>query len=642
MNTYHHPLRVRLGNAKRFETSYDRRNQRLTVATDAHMSNVRQALSDVIGDHDYILIESATPRARNAYMTSHDRHVIDTVCDAVARKRLPVVDVYHNHTYVISDVKPWSFGDDVVSQDDLPKVNTREARVTAKRALYGSQRDWQQHQAAVLDRILSGMGLSKEHQQMLMSPGRGLDESDLAQFHDWNAGISLSPSVLNDDLVGIPGVSARDCSKVATFVDNDGTQLPDRPVALTTTGMRGIAIPMRNVDGVTPRFQIATDATPLNVRLKLRTADNKAIDGHLYYDKAASGHGFTFADGTRSRTHGGDYLNKYLFKFQDGSDTELHVADVANGVVTFEDKHGGFKAKLKDDVLPVLKERGYDIPNIVDKAAISSTAKYIWLSSGSMIGDPEGLGREISPAQAGIIRVREPQGRRTDYTAIVCEGALKGVIAAKYLTRPDKDGVSLANTIAGDESGIILVQVPGVARAFVRSAEPVYHDLTTNDGRPAQVTRTLIAMDADGRTNALVARGVNTAERQLKEFGSGSVRVMSWDPTYKGLDDALLGVSRGELTIEQLGVKVGSAQELFPVSQATQPVPVDYDGKPIYDYVKGNGRSHDDPLRKKVTVPTHKDTTASQHAASPGHTIKQYADAPDDASPDMTPGDYHL
>ena len=83
-------------------------------------------------------------------------------------------------------------------------------------------------------------------------------------------------------------------------------------------------------------------------------------------------------------------------------------------------------------------------------------------------------------------------------------------------------------------------------------------------------------MDADGRYNRNVATGIKDAEKILGE--KGPTRVMSWDPEQKGLDDALLALSRKQIKFDHMDLTFGTANELFPLAQATPPNPYKLDG----------------------------------------------------------------
>ena len=83
-------------------------------------------------------------------------------------------------------------------------------------------------------------------------------------------------------------------------------------------------------------------------------------------------------------------------------------------------------------------------------------------------------------------------------------------------------------------------------------------------------------MDADGRENLAVAKGIHGAYDELGKYSP--VSVLSWDPKQKGLDDALLALSRHEITFEDMGIQFGSADKLFPLEQAEYKRPVDFNG----------------------------------------------------------------
>lgn len=155
---------------------------------------------------------------------------------------------------------------------------------------------------------------------------------------------------------------------------------------------------------------------------------------------------------------------------------------------------------------------------------------------------------------------------------LVVEGALKGIIVAEYLNRKDKMGVSLADRLAGD-LGIIVAQVPGVSDVYIQSIDNI---LETKN-----VHGVLIAMDADGRDNLNVCKGIHNAFNKFDGAGLPT-KVISWDPNNKGLDDAMLAISRGELTYADLGLEYGTATELFPLENASAPVPYDINGNPMY------------------------------------------------------------
>ena len=161
----------------------------------------------------------------------------------------------------------------------------------------------------------------------------------------------------------------------------------------------------------------------------------------------------------------------------------------------------------------------------------------MWQSPGTMTGSDEVL-KTVSPSNPGFIKAREPKNGEDKYVVLVAEGALKGHIVAKYVDVKDKNGVCFGDKIAGDK-GIIVTQVPGVAEAYVKNATTIYEKY--------EVAGTYIAMDADGRENRNVARGIHSAYNYINKVNPTTV--LSWDPSQKGMDDALLAVAQGKITM---------------------------------------------------------------------------------------------
>lgn len=420
---------------------------------------------------------------------------------------------------------------------------------------YGSDMKWQEHQAHVWSRMADMMPLAHgeykgapNHEAQLTAPNRGLEKKDLGEFWSFRSGKILSPTLMGDDMVGMPGIVGQDYdgfTMVPQKGPNAGQEQPIAVRSLKTVGMSGIAIPMNNVEGNCPKYQIATDPSKINVMLKAKAADGVSIQKSEYFNKKT---------------------NEYKFT-QDGKPSGLHVENVTiDGTATFQDRRGTFQAKMKDDVTQVLKDRGYELPPMMEKLQVVPNAKYIWQSKGTMVGSDE-VSKVVSPSNAGFVVAREPKNGKSDYVTLVAEGALKGRIVAKYVDVKDKNGTSFGDTIAGDH-GIIVAQVPGVSKAFVESVKPVY------DAYP--IYGTYIAMDADGRDNLAVCNGIHTAYHCLEE--KSQVKVMSWDPAQKGLDDALLAVAQGKITLDDMKLHYGPPEKLFPKDQAKAPNPYKLDG----------------------------------------------------------------
>lgn len=414
---------------------------------------------------------------------------------------------------------------------------------------------WQAHQAQVWSRMADMMPLSDgsyagapNHIKQLTDPKRGLEPNDLNEFWSFRSGKLLSPSLMGDDMIGMPGVLGNEYdgfSIVRSAGGAVGKETPLQVRSLKTVGMSGIAIPMCNVEGNSPKYQIATDPSKINVALKARTADGVSIQKSEYFDK-----------------------RRNVFKFQqDGMPCNLRVENATNdGVITFSDNRGTFQARMKEDVKGVLEQRGYELPGLIASLKVEPNAKYIWQSKGTMAGTEETF-KTVSPSNAGFVMAREPKNGKEDYVVLVAEGALKGRIVAKYADVRDREGNSFGDHIAKD-SGIIVAQVPGVSNAFVESVKPIY------DAYP--VKGTYIAMDADGRENLAVCRGIHSAYHCLAE--KNPVKVLSWNPEQKGLDDALLAVAQDKITLKEMGMHFGSPEKLFPMEHATAPNPYRLDG----------------------------------------------------------------
>lgn len=420
---------------------------------------------------------------------------------------------------------------------------------------FDSDLAWQAHQAHVWSRMADLMPLAHgeykgapDHVAQLTASNRGLEKKDLGEFWSFHSGKVLSPSLMGDDMIGMPGILGQDYdgfSMTASKGDAAGVEQPIAVRSLKTVGMSGIAIPMNNVEGHSPKYQIATDPSKINVMLKAKASDGVSIQKNQYFDK-----------------------KKNEFKFiQDGQPSHLRVDQVTiDGNVTFADQRGTFEAHMKQDVKGILEQRGYELPELIDKLQVVPNAKYIWMSKGTMVGSEE-VAKTVSPSNAGFVVAREPKNGKSDYIALVAEGALKGRIVAKYADVKDANGKSFGDYIAADH-GIIVAQVPGVSKAFVESVKPLYDKYN--------VVGTYIAMDADGRENLAVCNGIHTAYHCLAE--KNPVKVMSWDPAQKGLDDALLAVAQKKITMDDMKLRFGSPEKLFPKDQATAPNPYKLDG----------------------------------------------------------------
>ena len=428
--------------------------------------------------------------------------------------------------------------------------------VLAKRDRYTTDAEWEKHQSDILKKFKVMMPLTENkyfektnHKADLLDPSRGLHEDQLDEYFSWQPNKPIVPGLMGDNMIGMPGVKAAAYPDIALAVgDRD---VPTTPLALETTGMPGIMIPMKNPQGDSPKYQIASDVTAYNVLLKARANDGVSIQKSEYFDKKTK---------------------EYNFKMN-GDASHLKVSAADNKEITLQDTDGTFKVKLKQDVKPVLEARGYEIPEIIDSLKPVTGAKYIWMSPGNMVGSPkinnnkkEGMNR-ISPSNAGFITAREPKNGSDEYLVTVVEGALKGMITAEYIDKKDANGQSVADHIAKDR-GLIIAQVPGVSKSFIESVDRIYDE--------KNIVGTYIAMDADGRENRMVAKGIHAAYDELSQYSP--VKVLSWDPDQKGMDDALLAIARHEITVGDMDLHFGKAETLFPIEQSEMPNPYKMDG----------------------------------------------------------------
>lgn len=424
---------------------------------------------------------------------------------------------------------------------------------------FKNQAAWEKHQSKILKKFKALMPLTDKHRKELHDPKRGLEDKDLQDFFDWESNVVVVPDLLDDNLVGIPSIKASCFNDVQ--LKYQGQEVAEGQIlALKTGGKAGFMIPMKNINGDIPKYQIATDISKINCLLKARAKDGVSIQKSEYYDKKSG---------------------EYKFKTTDGRDSGLHMIGVNASYQQgrfelrpcFADCKGRFSASLKTDIKEVLRDRGYQLPAIIDSLQAVKESKYIWMARGDMIGPKTSEFENISPSNPGFIVSRKAKDNSNHYVAIITEGALKGVIAAKYLNCPDQNGHSLADRLA-DKRGIIVVQVPGVAESFVRGAAPLYQ---RDD---IQIDQSYIAMDADGRKNRNVALGIQAAYDEIgRQNGSTKVNVLTWDPAQKGLDDALLAVAQHQINLDEMGIKIGSPQELFPLSQTESQIPYKLNGK---------------------------------------------------------------
>lgn len=442
-------------------------------------------------------------------------------------KNVPVFDINAGDGYVASD------------HDVLEKKSQFDAV---------SETAWEKHQSIVWDKMSVTMPLGngqygvEDHRGLLLDPSRGLTDADIKDMWSWKSKTNLSPGLYNDDFLGMSGILAKQFNGY-TFKAGEHVIAED-PINLSTMGADGYVIPMRNPNGDMAKFQVGTDVKGFNCVIKAKSEDGISIQKSEIYDKVSKTYNF----------------------MKDGAPSNLRIKSANNKEVVMEDSAGEFTSPLKKEIKDVLVARGYDIPDIIGSLKPMSGAKYMWPAKGNMVGS-EDVSKIVAPSNAGFIVAKEPKHEKGNYNVLVVEGALKGRITAKYLGHENCQ--ELASEISGD-NGIIVAQVPGVAKAFVESVGRIYSDYP--------IEKTIIAMDADGRTNLNVAKGIHQSFNELAQYTDGNIEVMSWDPEQKGIDDALLAMSRKEISIDHMDLKFGSAKELFPLSQASMPIPLRLDG----------------------------------------------------------------
>lgn len=473
----------------------------------------------------------------------------NAMCSAATKIGKPVL------TYESSQ-KPFYFMNPSV--DDMKRAGIyapSDEKIMEKYNSYESDDAWQAHQNSIWNRMKDMMPLSRkmtqydrDHASQLKDPKRGLTEKELDKFWSFKAKKGLAPTIMGDDMVGMPSVEGREYEGFC-MVEALPDGIREKPLhvrSLMTAGANGIAIPMANANGDVNKHQIATDLTPYGTVLHFRADDGRTVAKSELFDKKT---------------------REYAFKFGDGSDTHLKVTAVSRSdVITLQDTHGIFDVKPKKEIIDVLKERGYAVPEIIASVKAEQNGKYMWQSPGTMTGSDEVL-KTVSPSNPGFIKAREPKNGNNEYVVLVAEGALKGHIVAKYIDVKDSDGVCFGDRIAGD-SGIIVTQVPGVAEAYVRNAVSIYEKYS--------IKGTYIAMDADGRENRNVARGIHSAYDYISKYNPTAV--LSWDPAQKGMDDALLAVAQGKIKVADMDLVSGTAEALFPIDKAQAMTPYKLDG----------------------------------------------------------------
>lgn len=527
-----------------------REGNRMAIPDNANWNQFKTSISEFIKEGDSVIIHIDD---------ALDLNDPETLTNLTIKQRHINYVAEQNDKHVLSRTKTgdWYLLNPIWQEPGGHEYAPSDDEVMAKFESFENSEAWKAHQSNVWKRVAGQLPLaeakfkgSPNHLADLTNPSRGLSREDVKDFWSFKPGEVLNPVVMGDDMVGMPGIRAKTYDGFTLIPKrgpNTGVKQPIEVKSLQTLGMGGIVIPMADENGNIAKFQIASDISKINVRLRPRAADGVSVQHSEIYNK-----------------------KKFMYTFKlDGKPSGLRVESASHSErdnIILKDAKGEFSVAMGEDVKEKLVERGYEIPEIIDTLSVAPNAKYIWPSAGNMTGTKK-VQNIVTPSDAGFLISREPKNGAEDYVVVVTEGALKGHIVSKYLNSEDATGKSVGDFIAKD-SGIVVAQVPGVAKAFVSSIAPIYDKV--------DVKGTYIAMDADGRENAAVAKGIAAATTELQQHSP--VKVMSWDPSHKGMDDALIAVGRHEITVEDMDIHFGTPEQLFPIDKATPPNPYKLDG----------------------------------------------------------------
>lgn len=500
------------------------------------------------GQFDYGIISYDPSIARR---TPQILHSIDIRMNALRKEagdKVRLFDRFNNNLYYLNP-----------QPKEGQAYYVPDNEVIAKRNQFATKEEWEKYQSDVWDKLAPFFTLTKgefkgqtNHLKELTSEKRGLNERQLEGFLSWKNNMSMLPGLINEDLVGMPGFNARKFDDMQLFIL--GKPLNSPILSVKTSGQSGFMIPMKNLQGDTPKHQLGVDSTKMTLTLKAKAADGISIRTSEYSTKEG-------------------YDRVYHFKLTDGRDSNLKIHYADNEKVELTDILGTFVVNEGQNIIPALKDRGYVIPELMDTLKPSKT-KYTWLSRGTMAGNEKLAREEIIPSKAGFITPVQPPQGSDEYTLIVVEGALKGKIVAEYMNVKDSTGMSLADHLAPG-TGVIVAQSPGTAQSFIDSIQDVFPK--------RNIKQTYIALDADGATNLSVAKGIHYAYDTLGQHAT--THVLTWDINKgKGLDDLILGVMNpaNQRTFRDIGLDRGTAEQLYPLDKATENIPYSLDGTRSY------------------------------------------------------------
>jgi len=354
-------------------------SETIHIDTDGNWKNFKDLTGAAFGSQqfDYVMVtfDDSAVNADKAKLGSLQIKLNTLYKDAL-NANLNVFNRYDDKMYLMNPDYSEFYKMDLYAPKDEDILDKFES--------FGDEYAWQHHQAELFQKFSAFMPLSNgkygaNHEAILKDPSRGLDDDDLKDMFSWRSGLNVAPGLMGDDMVGMPGISAKKVKDVELFYK--GKPLEYNIVALRTEGMPGYVIPMRNVKGEFAKFQIGSDVSKSNVKLKAVAANGRTIQASEYFDKNS---------------------NIYKFKFKDGKEAKLQVVAGDNDKQTWRDTKGTFNTHVKQDIKQILLERGYDVPEIMDKISVVPKSKYIWPNPGAMTGTTE-VRDTVTPSNAGFI-----------------------------------------------------------------------------------------------------------------------------------------------------------------------------------------------------------------------------------------------
>ena len=315
------------------------KGSRLYVPEKANWGDFTGKLDEMMAaGHDSILIQVAKSIDLDKPGTVNSINIKMNQLIKVADNKIPVLT-----TSGKADEEAWylmnpSYEDQRNAHGYAPSDET----VMAKYQTFEDNDAWQKHQSQIWARMTDMMPLSTtdkfgtpNHLAQLTSEARGLEKADVGRFFSYKSNKMLSPALMGDDMIGMPGIDGKDYEGFTIVTKDTEGNIDEKPQpvkSLKTLGKSGFTIPMANLNGDIPKYQIATDPSKINVELKAKAADGISFQKSEYYNKKTS---------------------VYTFTFEDGTPSNLKVSNVSatTGDVTFSDEKGSFTVHMKEDIL---------------------------------------------------------------------------------------------------------------------------------------------------------------------------------------------------------------------------------------------------------------------------------------------------